>query len=222
MNHARRLLEEIRKELSGLNEEITGHAFIADAEAGRLPLDRLRLFAENQLYIVSHDARSLARMTAGARSIEEASYFSRLLEGDLSALRSLGELGEELGVRPGDLYSLRLIPEAVAYTHYLAWLSCYANPGEQALALIVNLPVWGAACARLGRALSTRYGVKRTVFLDSFASIPGWVEEEGLGIAEKYLPSSEGAMRVAARMIQRYEKLFWDALYSYPLTHPGA
>ena len=214
MSAARSLLEEVRTELAELNEEITRHAFLEEAEAGRLPLDRLRLFVENQLYIVSYDARSLARMLAATRSSEEADYFSRLLEADLAALRSLGELGEELGIEADDPHGLRLLPAATAYTHYLAWLSCYANPGEQAFALIVNLPVWGAACARLGRALSTRYGVKKTAFLDAFASIPSWVEEEGLEIAGRYLPSSRGAMRTIAKMIQGYEKLFWDAVYS--------
>jgi len=94
--------------------------------------------------------RSLARMVVGSEHPDEAEYFSKLQMGDLEALKALNRLADELDVKKG---GERLIPEAVVYTHYLAWLALYANPGEQALALTVNLPVWGAACKRLSEAL---------------------------------------------------------------------
>ena len=33
-------------------------------------------------------------------------------------------------------------PQSVAYTHFLSWLALYANAGEQAPALVINLPIW--------------------------------------------------------------------------------
>lgn len=196
--------------MEGLNRQILDSPFIGDAEAGVLPLDRVRLFVENQLYIVGHDIRSLAVMVGRSSSMEEASYFTKLQNGDLEAFKALTEMAEELDVEVG---RLRLIPAAAAYTHYLAWLALYANPGEQAFALIVNLPVWGAACKRLSEALKKRYKVRSTGFLDLFGETPGWVEEEGLQIVERYLAASRARMEVSAKMIQGYEAMFWDAVY---------
>lgn len=210
----RGLLEKVRRELSGLNQEIVNNRFVLDALDGRLSLDRIRLFVENQYYIVYHDARSLALMAKNSRTQEEAEYFSKLAMGDLKAFKDLVRLGEELGVGLREFSKLRIIPGSVAYTHYMAWLAMYGNPGEQALALVVNLPVWGEACSKLGRALREKYGVSNTSFLEFFASTPGWVEEEGLAIMGRYMDGSEERYRLVARMIQAYEAGFWEGVYS--------
>ncbi|MCS7146040.1 MAG: TenA family transcriptional regulator [Nitrososphaerota archaeon] len=210
---ARSFVSELRSELKQVNEQIEKHPYIKDAESGALPLERLKLFVENQYYIVHHDMRSLALMAGRASRDDEVNYFSRLGQGDLLAFRELIKLGEELGTPLRDFNEMRILPSAVAYTHYLAWLSLYAGTGEQVAAIIINLPVWGRACGRLAAALERRYNVTSTGFLRGFAEPPGWIEEEGIAILEKYLPDAEGRVRLAAKMIQSYELGFWDALY---------
>ena len=209
-------LRKIRGELADLNRRITEHPYLLEAEKGTLSKGKLRRFVENQFYVVHHDARSLAQMVHRSRGSVEAQYFTKLLQGDLAAFEQLQALGGELGVTFTEFHRLKLLPEATAYTHYLAWLSVFANPGEQAFAIIVNLPVWGTACSRLGRALRERYGLRRTGFLDAFATLPDWVEAEGLEIVGSYLPGSGPRMRLIGRMIQAYEKSFWDAVYGGP------
>lgn len=210
---ASQFLERVREELKPLNQYVINHPLLAEAEAGKLPLDRVRLFVENQYYIVFHDVRSLAIMVSRASDQREAEYLTTLLNGDVEGFKTLKILGEELNIPFRDFTELRILHEAVSYTHYLAWLAFYANPGEQVFALIVNLPVWGGGCSRLGKALKTVYNVKNTQFLDLFANIPDTVEKQGLEVVEKYLPQSGGRMRLFARMIQGYESMFWDAIY---------
>ncbi|MCX8201410.1 MAG: TenA family transcriptional regulator [Candidatus Caldarchaeum sp.] len=208
---SRKLLDETRSELAPLNKSVLNHPLLADAESGRLPLDSVKLFVENQLYIVHHDIRSLAVMAAKTNSYDEASYFTKLQNGDAQAFTLLLKMAEELNIK--DVSNPRISPDAVAYTHYLAWLALYANPGEQAFALIVNLPVWGAACGRLAKALKQSYAVKNVDFLEFFSETPAWVEEEGLGIVEKYLTSPHNRFKTIAKTIQRYESMFWDAVH---------
>lgn len=205
---SRKLLDETRSELEPLNESVRNHPLLADAESGRLPLDVVKLLVENQLYIVHHDIRNLAIMTAKTTSHDEASYFTKLQNGDLQAYDLLLKMAEELNIS-----NPRISPNAVAYTHYLAWLALYANPGEQAFAVIVNLPVWGAACGRLAKALKQNYAVKNVGFLEFFSETPAWVEEDGLKIVEKYVAASRQRMKTIAKTIQRYEAMFWDAVY---------
>jgi thiaminase len=209
---ARELLAEVRKELEPLNSLVLNCRFLLRAERGELSFGDLRSFVENQLYIVSHDAKSIALMAARATHAEETAYFADLARADLEALRALEEMAEELGAAKGPLQSLKIIPHAVDYTHFLAFLAAHRNPGEQAFALIVNLPVWSSACARLLNAVRERYGLRRTRFLELFSSVPGWVEERGLQICERYATEHAESMRFFARLIQSYELSFWEGL----------
>lgn len=208
-------LEEIRRSLSSMNQSILEHPYLVEAEDGRLPIEKVKLFAENQHYIVYHDLRSLSLMVTRSTDRQEAEYFSRLLQGDIEAFASLKKLCDALEIKAHRWEEMRIVPEAVSYTHFLNFLALHANPGEQAFSIVVNLPVWSRACFRLGRALRERYGLKETSFFDSFVEMPSWIEEEGLEIASRYLERSEARMRHFARMIQSYEKSFWDGIYSY-------
>ncbi|MEM0440211.1 MAG: hypothetical protein QW463_01235 [Candidatus Caldarchaeum sp.] len=208
--NAKQFLDETRNNLKPFNRRIINHPLLMEVEKGELSIDKIKLFAENQHYIVHHDIRSIALMVSRSVTGFEAEYFTALQNGDLAAFKELKKLMEELGVVHS---KLRILHEAVAYTHYLAWLSLYATPGEQAFALIVNLPVWGEACRKLSHALKTKYGVKNTGFLDFFEKTPEWVENDGLKIVEGYLPSSAERMKTIAKLIQGYELMFWDAIY---------
>ncbi len=97
----------------------------------------------NQWYIVNHDLRSLAIALGRTRNVAELEFMKMLLDGDYNALHELMKLMRELGIEIKDPLMLEVIPEAVQYTHYLAWLANYATVQEFALAIIVNMPVWG-------------------------------------------------------------------------------
>jgi len=209
---AKELLESVRRELMPLNERILNHPYIVDAEEGRLPLEKVKLFVGQQYYIVSHDVKSLAIMVSRAEG-KEVDYFTLLLQGDLQALSNLIKMASSLGLSVQDLEDFQPIPEASAYTHYLTFLANYGTAGEQAFALVVNLPVWGSACGRLAKSLKAKYGVTETSFLEAFASVPEWVESQALEIVEPYLPKVEQRIRRAAKLIQSYELMFWDGIY---------
>ncbi len=210
--NARELLTKVRKELEPLNSSVLSCRFLLRAERGELTVEELRSFVGNQLYIVSHDAKSIALMAARATRAEESAYFADLAMADLEALRALEELAEELGIAGRPLNSLGIVPHAVDYTHFLAFLAAHRNPGEQAFALIVDFPVWSAACAKLLKAVKERYGLRRTGFLELFSSVPGEVEERGLQICERYVAEHAESMRFFARLIESYELSFWQGL----------
>ncbi len=204
----RHILRNIRDDLRDINDEITSHRLLQDAESGKLPRRAFGIFIEQQKYIIPHDAKSLALMATRSREHDEASYFLRLSEGDLESLRLLGRFEESLGSSGTGA----IIPHAVSYTHYLAWLALYGSPGLQTLALVVNLPIWSSNCARLSWALKEVYDVRETGFLDYFSEIPGWVEEEACRIMERYEDDVEEHGLEVARLIQAYELSFWDGI----------
>jgi thiaminase len=206
---AKEIISKLRSELEDRNKEILSHPYVEEALRGVLPLKKIKSFVVNQLYIVFHDMKSLAHLVSRAQTVDEVEFFSKLYLGDKEAFKALLALAEEVGVHALSLDDVN--PEAVAYTHYLSWLALHASLGEAAVALIINLPVWGSNTKKLSVALREKYGIKRTDFLDMFAGPYDELEKMSYPIIERYLNWER--YRTVARFIQYYEKLFWDAIY---------
>ncbi len=206
---AREIIERLREEIKKQNEEILNHPFINDALKGSLPLEKIKLFVRNQLYIVFHDMKSLAHLISRSRTVDETEFFSILYSGDREAFNALLDLAEELGIQTVSFEELD--PGAVVYTHYLSWLSLHASLGEAAIALIINLPVWGSNTKKLSVALREKYGISRTEFLDMFAGPYDELERKSYPVIERYYDLEK--YRTVTKFIQYYEKMFWDRIY---------
>ncbi|MCC6013939.1 MAG: TenA family transcriptional regulator [Candidatus Verstraetearchaeota archaeon] len=202
-------LLKIRKELEKENEKIINHPLIKEAEEGKLKFEKIKNFVSQQIYIVNHDLRSLAIMLSRSKYNDEVEFFYTLISGDYEALKRLKLLAEEIKVDFSEP-----IPMAIAYTHYLAWLANYANPGEQATALVINLPVWGEACKKFGKALKEKYGIKNIGFFELFSGPFDKIEEMAIKIMERYKDNLSN-MEKCAKLIQSYELMFWNGIYQW-------
>ena len=202
------IINILRKELEHLNKTILEHPYIRDGLDGKLTSEHIRKFVINQLYIVFHDLKSLSHLLSRSDYDNEIKFFKTALDGDYEAYNALKDLADELGIRDfrGDVD-----PEAVTYTHYLSYLSLYATLGDAAVALVINLPVWGENVSRLAMIFRERYEVRSIRFLEMFSGSYKEFEELSYPIIERYLDMDR--YRVVARMIQCYEKMFWDAIY---------
>ncbi|MGC9117879.1 MAG: TenA family transcriptional regulator [Thermoproteus sp.] len=195
------VIEELRRELAALNERIF------EAPALRSPdTASVKRFVANQLYIVQSDLRALSAAMGRAGDGVELAFLKALVDGDYAALRALGEMARELGVA----FSWdSLDPFAVAYTHFLSWLALNGTMGDLAVAMTVNLPVWGRACARLSAWLKSN-GFKSTEFLDLFSRPYEDVEAVAERIAERH--HDRQRYLFVARAIQTYECSFWFSI----------
>jgi thiaminase len=202
-------LLKIRKELEKENEKIINHPLIKEAEEGKLKFEKIKNFVSQQIYIVNHDLRSLAIMLSRSKYDDEVEFFYTLISGDYEALKRLKLLAEEIKVDFSEP-----IPMAIAYTHYLAWLANYANPGEQVAALVINLPVWGEACKKFGKALKEKYDIKNIGFFELFSGPFDKIEEMAIKIMERYKDSLSN-MEKCAKLIQSYELMFWNGIYQW-------
>jgi hypothetical protein len=99
----------------------------------------------------------------------------------------------------------------------MAWLALYASDAEIAAAYLVNFPAWGQNCGRLSRILKERFGVgeKEVAFFDLFASLPATFEANALSVIQQGLDGGTEPRLIqrAARLLQAYELMYWDALY---------
>ena len=91
----------------------------------------------------------------------------------------------------------------------------YGSDAELAGALLVNFPAWGANCGRMRAALREKYGLATSalVFFNLFADMPSF-EQEAVAIMQNALDRGLPAQLIhrAARMLQGYELMFWDAM----------
>ena len=215
MSDALQLVEKIRSDLKPLEEKISIHPYLKALEEGRVPLDLLKVFAGQQHHIISSDLRSIALILSREGMRPSRGFLMNVLQGEAAALDALHAFAEALGLNISDLEVFEPLPAAHAYCTFVAWLALYGSDAELAGALLVNFPAWGANCGRMSKALHEKYGLAPSAltFFDLFADIPPF-EQEAIAIIQNALDRGIPARLIhrAARMLQGYELMFWDAM----------
>lgn len=217
MVDAKALLNEIRKELQPVNEQLLRHPYVQALEEGKIGREKLRHFAGEQYNIIGSDLKSAAHLVSRFGSSPSRDFFLGILQGERAAWDALLTFAQALGLSEAQLREHEPLPGAHAYTFYMAWLALYASDAEIAAAYLVNFPAWGQSCARLSRILKERFGLgeKEVAFFDLFASPPATFEANALSVVQQGLDCGIEPRLVqrAARLLQAYELMYWDTLY---------
>jgi thiaminase len=223
------LLEKIRQDLVAVTELLLRHPYVQALEDGKIGREKLRPFAGEQYNIIASDLRSAAYLVTRFGSTPSRDFFLDILQGEKAAWDGLLTFAASLGLSEAQLREHEPLPRAHAYTCYMAWLALYASDAEIAAAYLVNFPAWGQNCGRLSRVLKTRFGLgeKEVAFFDLFASPPAAFEANALSVIQHGLDRGTESRLIqrAARLLQAYELMYWDALYeasvsNYPNSRP--
>jgi len=215
-NAARRLVEEIRAELRPIEDQIRNSPYLAALERGEVSRDNLRAFAGKQYSIIRSDLRSNAQMASRFGATPGGPFFRDLVNGEAIALGLILDFGKALGLTEADLAAYEPRPRAQTYPSYVTALAHYGTDADIAAAYLVNFAVFGENTGRMGAALRSRYGfsAQDTAFFDFFSGLPPEFEPQGLAIIASGLQgcAEERQIKRAARLLQAYEKDFWDAV----------
>lgn len=216
MEKAADLVTRIRRDLAGVEERLFSHPWVAAAEAGTLTREDLVGFAGQQARIIQSDLRSVALLVHRYGGTPSGRFFAEGLKTEAAALEALHAFARALNADAGALAAVPALAGAQAYTHFVAWLAAYGTDAEFAAAFLVNLPAWGENCARLARAVRSRYGMAdaAVTFFDLFAGEAPGFREAALAVIQAGLARgvSAAAIRDAAALLQHYELMYWDAL----------
>jgi TENA/THI-4/PQQC family len=202
---AAELLAVVLAELAPVQQRLAEHRYLAELEAGRVPLESLRAFAGEQRAIITSDRRSFEHLAQRFPRPPAGDFFREMAAGEAEALRLLEPFGAAVGL--GADYEP--LPGYQAYPAYVAWLALNGSPADVALAFLANLESWGRSCARMRDALRPRYDANAVAFFDFFAAPPAGFEERALALIATGEPASA---RRATRLLQAYELLYWDTL----------
>jgi pyrroloquinoline quinone (PQQ) biosynthesis protein C len=213
---ARRLLASIRAELAPIEEEIRNAPYLAALERGEVSRDNLRAFAGEQYHIIQSDLRSAAQMTARFGATPDGPFFKGIIDSEILIRDLLLDFAAALGWSEADLQAYEPRPRAQTYPSYVTWLSVHGSAADIAASFAVNFPVFGENTGRMGEALRSRYGftAEETAYFDFLAFLPPSFETEALAIVARGLDdgATRRAIRRSARLLQAYEKDFWDAV----------
>ena len=212
---AKDVVKRVREELRAVDEDLVRHPYFAALRAGTVSREALKAFPGHQYHMGFADTRSVAALVERFGDTSHVDFYNGLLQAMLAEREPIRALGAKLGMRVADLEAYPIRPDGFAYSAYMAWLTAYASAAETVCGLFVNLPVWGENCGQMAAALRDQYGFTSddTRFLDSFAHIPSF-EDVALAIIQDGLDAGVPDTHIirAARLIQGYERMFWDAM----------
>lgn len=210
------LLERVRADLAPVEGAIRSHRFVGSLAAGTVPAKSLRAIAGEQRRIIASDRRSFAQLAARFPSQPAGGWFLSMAQGEGEALALLDRYAAWLSIDEDWFESYEPDPRAQAYPAFVAWLALNGSVGAVTLAFLANLAAWGENCGRVAAALREAYeaGDDAVAFFEYFAAPPPGFRENTVAVVQAGLDAGEdpGEMRRAARLLQAYELLFWDAL----------
>ncbi len=213
---AKELVAELQAELQVIDEQIRQHPYLLALQKKQISLEALKAFPGHEYHTVQSDLRSMAHLVQRFGHDPLAGPFlNGVLQGEMTGLANIIRMGEKLGMHEADLQGYAVTPAGFTYPTYMAWEALYGSAASVVCGLLVNFAAWGHNCGVMSAALQEQYGFTsaETAFLDGFATLPPF-DEAALPIIQAGLKQgvTPAAIKRTARLLQAYEKLFWDSL----------
>jgi hypothetical protein len=210
------VLDRLAVRLAPLEEAIRSHRFVAAVAAARVPEERLRAIAGEQRRIIASDRRSFAQLAARFPAPPAGDFFLSMAQGEGDALALLDGYSAWQGIDERWLDDYEPDPRAQAYPAFVSWLALNGTISAVGLAFVANLAAWGDNCGALAAGLRNGYGAgdDAVAFFEFFAHPPPELRERALAVVQAGLDGGDDPADAAraARLLQAYELMFWDAL----------
>src|SRR3989441_9058922 len=110
MINAQQLVEEIRRELAPVEEEIRHHPYLAALERVRVRREDLPRFAGVQHHIIQSDLRSITLLVNRFGATPSGPFFQAVLGGETAALAALESFAAAVGMHDARLHGYEPVP----------------------------------------------------------------------------------------------------------------
>ncbi len=226
IRRARRLVDELEREIQPSVKKVGNGPFARGILNGKFPIEGVRFYVEQTYHLVTNDMGNLSIYVSKARNEEEANFFLFMTIAETKMLEAIYVLWDALGLKKGQLERSEPRTETLARTNYFSVLALYATPGEIALAILLNFPLWANGARRLSRGLKKHYGFGKPVartrkrdtdLLDRFSHATQGFRDMAFNLIAADLTSREAErkMRLVGRIAVETEALVWKE-YSRP------
>lgn len=225
---AERLVEALQEEVHGLVSEVEEGAFVRGVMDGSFPIEGVRFFVEQTYHLVMNDMGNLSLYVANARHEEEVDFFLFMTVAEKLMLDSLYLLIDAIGIDRDKLHASEPHIAISFRTNYFTRLALYHRPGEIALAIVINFPIWARGAERVGAGMKEHYGLGQPVegtdlldtdVLDRFTKTTQGFIDRAIQIVAADLVDDEAErrMRLVAKLAAEYEAMVWPGYYKIGL-----
>ena len=216
--NAEKLIQNIKAQLKEIDAKIASHPYLSALDEGKVKREDLKFFAGHQYHIINSDLRSIAHLISRESSSLGREFLQGVLLGEAEALKGIITFGKAVDMTEEEMSLFEPQPEGFGYPAFVAWLGSYGSSAELAAAFLINYQAWGANCGRVSKALSLKLNFKseELKFFDLFANTPPEFQTQATTVVSYGLAQgiSPHLIERAARLLQSYELMFWDCMYS--------
>jgi thiaminase len=224
VTRAQHLVEELKKELSPFVAEVEDGDFARSVAQGSCPLEAIQFFAEQTYHLAMNDMGNLSLYVARSRNPSEVDFFLFMTVAEKLMIDSLYLLMDALGMSRQELLESEPHLGTAFRTNYFTRLALFNLPGEIAVTILLNFPVWAAGARRVSAGLKQHYQLGKPVkgtnlidtdVLDRFSQATKGFEDMALRIVAADLTdgAAEQRMRQLARFAVEYEAMVWRNYY---------
>jgi hypothetical protein len=218
------LVASLRQELSPFVAAVEDGPFARGVAEGSFPIEGLRFFVEQTYQLVMNDMGNLSLYVAKGRNESEVNFFLFMAIAEKLMLDSLYLLVDAIGIRRTDLHASEPHIRTAFRTNYFTRLALLNLPGEIALTILLNFPVWAGGARRVSAGMKQHYGLGRPVpntdkidtdVLDRFSQATQGFSDMAVRIVAADLTDdqAERRMRQMARFAVEYEAMVWSNYY---------
>jgi len=229
---AERLVESLKSELSPFVAEVEDGPFARAVADGSFPLMGLQFFVEQTYHLVMNDMGNLSLYVAKGRNESEVNFFLFMATAEKMMLDSLYLLIDAIGIQRAGLLASEPHIRTAFRTNYFTRLALFNLPGEIALTILLNFPVWAGGARRVSAGMKQHYGLGKpakdtdvidTDVLDRFSQATKGFADMATRIIAADLgdEQAERRMRQMARFAVEYEAMVWSSYYVEGMKRAG-
>jgi thiaminase len=221
IKRARKLVQELEKEIHPFVKKVGNGPFASSISQGTFPIEGIRFYVEQTYHLVMNDMGNLSIYVSKARREEEIDYFLFMTIAEKLMLDSLYLLIDAVGINRSELARSSPVASIAYRTNYFSKLAITGLPGEIALAILLNFPVWAVGARRVSEGLKRHYGLGKPVketglldtdVLDRFSRATKGSKERALRVIAADITDEDSvrSMRMIGRLAVEYEAMVWE------------
>ncbi len=210
----------LTEDLTALRQRLMYHPLWQRIEYGTLEVERLRLFALQDWWLVREAYRLDALAVAAAPDLDVQELLLRKLLPKVGGYQLLLHFGEAVGLTREAFDAVEPLAGCMALTNFFYWMLAYGAPEEKLAAVSASEDIFVQICLRIGPALMRNYGLnaQQVEFFSAHDTIGEKITPVDETLLARYA-TLEQRQRItrAVRLSHEFELMFYDTVLSAPV-----
>lgn len=204
-----------------LRERLLSHPLWQQIEQGTLPIERLRIFALQDWWLVREAYRLDALAIANTSNLDVQELLINKLTPKVGGYRLLLRFGEALGLSQADFDHVEPLARCMALTNFFYYMLAYGTPEEKLASVSASEDIFVQICARIAPALMQHYHLtkEQIEFFSAHDQIGQQVTPVDDALLARYNTlEQQQRIRQAIRLSHEFELMFYDTVLSTAIT----